>query len=83
MAKVEYIYYKDKNGFVSNTPTVDKYNPYRTEEVIRDEIVNKYGCEIITEKEFHEIRFNNAMARMKRFLKTMILERFSVGFPVT
>ncbi|MBR3721265.1 MAG: hypothetical protein IKN12_00710 [Selenomonadaceae bacterium] len=65
MAKTEYIYYKDKYGFASNIPTVDKYNPHRTEEVIRDEIVNKYGCEIITEKEFHEIRFNNAMARMK------------------
>jgi len=75
MVKTEYIYYKDKNGFSFNIPTIDKYNPHRTEEVIRDEIVNKYGYEIITEKEFHDIRFNNAMARMKTLFENEDIEK--------
>ena len=64
MAKKEYIYYKDHKGYVFSIPTVDKYNPHRTEEVIREEIA-KYGYEIITEKEFHDVRTKAAMDRMK------------------
>ena len=68
MAKKEYIYYKDHKGYVFSIPTVDKYNPHRTEEVIREEIA-KYGYEIITEKEFHDARTKAAMDRMKVYFE--------------
>ena len=69
MAKKEYIYYRDMKGYVYSVPKVDKYNPHRTEEVIMEEL-NKHGCEIITEQEYHADRTKAAMERMKVFFET-------------